>query len=102
MRWIAGRIPVINVRVLAARLICLLAWLAAFLTGRAADPASPSPAGTSLANLAAAARLSLLSITTATAEELKFIRDHGSDLMSDAEYSKHFENCIAHIRKSER
>ncbi len=39
--------------------------------------------------------------TTATAEELKFIRDHGSDLMSDAEYSKHFENCIAHIRKSE-
>ncbi len=40
--------------------------------------------------------------TTATAEELKFIRDHGSDLMSDAEYSKHFENCIAHIRKSER
>ena len=51
---------------LAARLICLLAWLAAFLTGRAADPASPSPAGTSLANLAAAARLSLLSITNAT------------------------------------
>ena len=39
--------------------------------------------------------------TEATAEELKFIRDHGSDLMSDAEYSKHFENCIAHIRKSE-
>jgi D-psicose/D-tagatose/L-ribulose 3-epimerase len=39
--------------------------------------------------------------TTATAEELKFIRDHGSDLMSDAEYSVHFENCIKHIRKSE-
>jgi D-psicose/D-tagatose/L-ribulose 3-epimerase len=39
--------------------------------------------------------------TTGSAEELKFIRDHGSDLMSDEEYSKHFENCIAHIRKSE-
>ena len=39
--------------------------------------------------------------TTATAEELKFIRDHGSDLMSDAVYSKHFENCIKHIRKCE-
>ncbi len=39
--------------------------------------------------------------TTATAEELKFIRDHGSDLMSDAEYSKHFENCIKHIRACE-
>jgi sugar phosphate isomerase/epimerase len=39
--------------------------------------------------------------TTATAEELKFIRDHGSDLMSDKEYSVHFENCIKHIRASE-
>jgi D-psicose/D-tagatose/L-ribulose 3-epimerase len=39
--------------------------------------------------------------TTATTEELKFIRDHGSDLMSDAEYSIHFERCIAHIRASE-
>ncbi len=39
--------------------------------------------------------------TTATAEELKFIRDHGSDLMSDAEYSGHFARCIKHIRKCE-
>ena len=39
--------------------------------------------------------------TTATAEELKFIRDHGSDLMSEAAYSVHFERCIAHIRASE-
>jgi sugar phosphate isomerase/epimerase len=39
--------------------------------------------------------------TEASAEELKFIRDHGSDLMSDAEYSIHFENCINHIRASE-
>lgn len=39
--------------------------------------------------------------TSATAEELKFIRDHGSDLMSDAAYSKHFENCIRHIRACE-
>ena len=39
--------------------------------------------------------------TTATTEELKFIRDHGSDLMSDVEYSLHFERCIAHIRASE-
>jgi sugar phosphate isomerase/epimerase len=39
--------------------------------------------------------------TTATTEELKFIRDHGSDLMSDADYSVHFERCIAHIRASE-
>ena len=37
----------------------------------------------------------------ASAEELKFIRDHGSDLMSDAEYSIHFENCIKHIREAE-
>ena len=39
--------------------------------------------------------------TEASPEELKFIRDHGSDLMSDAEYSVHFENCINHIRASE-
>ena len=39
--------------------------------------------------------------TEATEAELKFIRDHGSDLMSDAEYSIHFENCINHIRQSE-
>ena len=39
--------------------------------------------------------------TEATEAELKFIRDHGSDLMSDAEYSIHFENCIKHIRQSE-
>ena len=39
--------------------------------------------------------------TTATAEELKFIRDHGSDLMSDADYSVHFERCIKHIRECE-
>lgn len=39
--------------------------------------------------------------TSATAEELKFIRDHGSDLMSDAEYSGHFERCIKHIRTCE-
>jgi hypothetical protein len=40
--------------------------------------------------------------TEATEAELKFIRDHGSDLMSDAEYSIHFENCINHIRQAER
>ena len=39
--------------------------------------------------------------TEASVEELKFIRDHGSDLMSDAEISVHFENCINHIRASE-
>ena len=39
--------------------------------------------------------------TEASAEELKFIRDHGSDLMSDREYSIHFENCIKHIRACE-
>jgi len=39
--------------------------------------------------------------TEATEAELKFIRDHGSDLMSDAEYSTHFENCINHIRHAE-
>jgi D-psicose/D-tagatose/L-ribulose 3-epimerase len=36
--------------------------------------------------------------TKATAAELKFIRDHGSDLMSDAQYSRHVENTIKHIR----
>jgi D-psicose/D-tagatose/L-ribulose 3-epimerase len=36
--------------------------------------------------------------TTASAEELKFIRDHGSDLMSDAQYSRHVENTIKHLR----
>ena len=39
--------------------------------------------------------------TTGTAEEIKFIRDHGGNLMSDAEYSLHFKNCIDHIRKCE-
>lgn len=38
--------------------------------------------------------------TTATEAELKFIRDHGSDLMSDAEYSKYVEASIRHLRAS--
>ncbi len=38
--------------------------------------------------------------TTATEAELKFIRDHGSDLMSDAEYSRHVEASIKHLRAS--
>ncbi|HEX2623145.1 MAG TPA: sugar phosphate isomerase/epimerase family protein [Phototrophicaceae bacterium] len=38
--------------------------------------------------------------TTATEAELKFIRDHGSDLMSDAAYSAHVENTIKHLRAS--
>jgi len=38
--------------------------------------------------------------TTATEAELKFIRDHGSDLMPDSEYSKHVENTIKHLRAS--
>ncbi len=38
--------------------------------------------------------------TTATEAELKFIRDHGSDLMSDAEYSKYVEASIKHLRAS--
>jgi len=38
--------------------------------------------------------------TTATEAELKFIRDHGSDLMSDAAYSQHVENTIKHLKKS--
>jgi len=36
--------------------------------------------------------------TTATEAELKFIRDHGSDLMSDAEYTKHVEASIKNLR----
>lgn len=36
--------------------------------------------------------------TTATEAELKFIRDHGSDLMSDAAYSKHVEDTIKTLR----
>ena len=38
--------------------------------------------------------------TTATEAELKFIRDHGSDLMSDAAYSKYVEDSIKHLRAS--
>ncbi len=38
--------------------------------------------------------------TTATDAELKFIRDHGSDLMSDGAYSKHVENTIKHLKAS--
>ncbi len=36
--------------------------------------------------------------TEATEDELKFIRDHGSDLMSDTQYSRHVENTINHLR----
>ncbi len=36
--------------------------------------------------------------TEASEDELKFIRDHGSDLMSDAQYSIHVENTIKHLR----
>lgn len=36
--------------------------------------------------------------TTATEAELKFIRDHGSDLMSDSEYSLYVEQSIKHLR----
>ncbi|NUQ02943.1 MAG: sugar phosphate isomerase/epimerase [Anaerolineae bacterium] len=36
--------------------------------------------------------------TEASAEELKFIRDHGSDLMSDAQYTKHCDAAIKHLR----
>ncbi len=32
--------------------------------------------------------------------DLKFIRDHGSDLMSDALYTRHCKNAIEHLRKS--
>ena len=38
--------------------------------------------------------------TTASDAELKFIRDHGSDLMNDALYTRHCENTIKHLRKS--
>lgn len=38
--------------------------------------------------------------TTATEAELKFIRDHGSDLMSDTEYSSYVEASIKHLRAS--
>ncbi len=38
--------------------------------------------------------------TTASEAELKFIRDHGSDLMSDALYTRHCENAIKHLRAS--
>jgi len=36
--------------------------------------------------------------TEATEDELKFIRDHGSDLMSDEAYTHHVENTIKHLR----
>lgn len=36
--------------------------------------------------------------TEASEEELKFIRDHGSDLMSDTAYSKHVKDTIEHLR----
>jgi len=38
--------------------------------------------------------------TSASEAELKFIRDHGSDLMSDALYTRHCENAIKHLRAS--
>jgi sugar phosphate isomerase/epimerase len=38
--------------------------------------------------------------TTATEAELKFIRDHGSDLMSDALYTRHCGNALSHLRKN--
>jgi D-psicose/D-tagatose/L-ribulose 3-epimerase len=38
--------------------------------------------------------------TTATEAELKFIRDHGSDLMSEGAYSKHVEAAIKHLKAS--
>jgi len=38
--------------------------------------------------------------TSATDAELKFIRDHGSDLMNDALYTRHCKNTIEHLRKS--
>ncbi|MBX3064143.1 MAG: sugar phosphate isomerase/epimerase [Anaerolineae bacterium] len=38
--------------------------------------------------------------TTATEAELKFIRDHGSDLMSDALYTRHCKNSIQYLRKN--
>jgi len=36
--------------------------------------------------------------TEASEAELKFIRDHGSDLMSDAAYTRHVENTIKTLR----
>jgi sugar phosphate isomerase/epimerase len=62
------------------------------LTAEFVVPADRSPIG--FANASDAG-------TTGSAEELKFIRDHGSDLMSNEEYSRHFETCIATIRKCE-
>lgn len=38
--------------------------------------------------------------TSATDAELKFIRDHGSDLMNDALYTRHCADTIKHLRKS--
>jgi sugar phosphate isomerase/epimerase len=38
--------------------------------------------------------------TSATDAELKFIRDHGSDLMSDALYTRHCQSTIEHLRKN--
>lgn len=38
--------------------------------------------------------------TTATDAELKFIHDHGSDLMSDSLYTRLVENTIKHLRAS--
>lgn len=38
--------------------------------------------------------------TTASDAELKFIRDHGSDLMSDDLYTRHCANAIKHLRAS--
>jgi sugar phosphate isomerase/epimerase len=38
--------------------------------------------------------------TSATEAELKFIRDHGSDLMSDALYTRHCKNAIDHLRRN--
>ena len=38
--------------------------------------------------------------TEATEAELKFIRDHGSDLMSDAAYSVHVANTIKVLREA--
>lgn len=36
--------------------------------------------------------------TSASEAELKFIRDHGSDLMSDAQYSRHVSDTIKHLK----
>jgi D-psicose/D-tagatose/L-ribulose 3-epimerase len=36
--------------------------------------------------------------TQATEAELKFIRDHGSDLMSDEQYTRHVETTIRHLK----